>query len=922
MEHFSLKEMPKFKDSTEELDFLRAHIAKREKELKDQGKIENSQENATKDIISEYKEIPAEKIIHKDQLFKKERVEEIVLKLKPEKHDTVMEELLGLMLTNGIRNVLSVVEKMNSPHIDDDFHRLLIQYLKNGQAVKDLKEGTPLYKSLNMTLFEITLPPPQDEADKSKGFKEFIGAMEQFYAGMNSISEDTYNEKENYFTLEVALSSQSDSVVIYGAVPNRYISLFEKQVLAFYHDAKIHEVADDYNIFTDQGKAAGAYASFLERPVMPIKTYDNIDHDPMNTILNVFTKLKKEGEGAAIQLIVAPAGTKFINEFHKILDDVKDGISVKHAADNFYKFNKAFWKTSKNLIFGESKKEEEKKEKYMKGRRAVDEGASEKIGNKIKSSIMKANIRVIASAETEDRANAILKEIESSFNQFTEAASNSIVFEKLDGSDLRKLFHDFSYRTFASDKILPMNLKELSSVFHFPVGISGQGQLKEAKSGIAPAPVEIGDDGILLGINDYRGRETEIHMAREDRVRHMYVIGQTGTGKTNIMLNMITQDIKNGDGCCYIDPHGTDIQTILSRIPKERIDDVIYFDPAYTARPMGLNMLEFDPKYPEQKTFVVNELMGIFNKLFDMKAAGGPMFEQYFKNSAFLIMEDPESGCTLLEISRVLADKEFRDMKLSKCKNPIIKQFWIAAEQTTGEQSLANFVPYITSKFDNFISNDIMRPVVLQEKSVFNFRKIMDEKKILLVNLSKGRLGEMNANLIGLVLVGKIQMAALSRVDMFGQKMNDFYLYIDEFQNVTTDSIASILSEARKYRLSLNIAHQYISQLEEGIKNAVFGNVGSMAVFRVSSEDADFLEKRFLPTFKSADIMKLDNYNAYMSMLVKGQPTKPFNMHTLAPERGNPELVEPLKELSYLKFGRDREEIEAEIMAKYERQNG
>ncbi len=383
------------------------------------------------------------------------------------------------------------------------------------------------------------------------------------------------------------------------------------------------------------------------------------------------------------------------------------------------------------------------------------------------------------------------------------------------------------------------------------------------------------------------------------------------------MLNMITQDIRNGDGCCYIDPHGTDIQTILSRIPKERIDDVIYFDPAYTARPMGLNMLEYDPKYPEQKTFVVNEMMGIFNKLFDMKIGGGAMFEQYFRNSAFLVMEDPESGSTLLEITRVLADKEFRDMKLAKCKNPIIKQFWVSAEQTTGDQSLANFVPYISSKFDNFISNDIMRPVVLQQNSVFNFRKIMDEKKILLVNLSKGRLGDINANLIGLVLVGKIQMAALSRVDMFGKPINDFYLYIDEFQNVTTDSIASILSEARKYRLSLNIAHQYITQLEENIKNAVFGNVGSMAVFRVGTEDATFLEPKFKPIFSAQDITKLDNYNAYMSMLVNGQPTKPFNIKTLAPKEGNKEIVDSLKQLSYMKYGRDREEVEKEIMVRY-----
>lgn len=914
------KETPKFQTPEEELDYLRAHVAKREEELIKTGQVEGAKDNATRDVVGAYKDIPAEDLLHSKNIINKKEAEGIVLALKPESHDATMEELLGIVVTKGIRNALSVIGAMNNPHIEDDFHRILVQYIKTGQIITGLKEGTPLYKSLNMTLFEITLPPPTDEADKSKSFKEFIGAMEQFYAGMNSISEGKNNEKENYFTLEVALGSQSDEVVVYAAIPNKHLSLFEKQILAFYHNAKIHEVADDYNIFNTDGGSAGAYATLSERGVMPIKTYDNIEHDPMNTILNVFSKLKTSGEGAAIQIIIAPAGDKFINQFHMILDDVKDGVSVKHAADNFYKFSSAFKKVGKELLFGVKTKEPEGKnpDKYMKGRRAVDEGAAEKIGNKIKSTIMKANIRVIASAENKERAEAILKEIESSFNQFSESASNSFVFEQIHGSDLKELFHDYSYRSFSSDKVMPLNLKELASIFHFPIGIGSQPQLKEAKAGIAPAPLEMTQEGIILGINDYRGKQTEIHMTREDRMRHFYVIGQTGTGKTNIMLNMITQDIRNGDGCCYIDPHGTDIQTILSRIPKERIDDVIYFDPAYTARPMGLNMLEYDPKYPEQKTFVVNEMMGIFNKLFDMKIGGGAMFEQYFRNSAFLVMEDPESGSTLLEITRVLGDKEFRDMKLAKCKNPIIKQFWVSAEQTTGDQSLANFVPYISSKFDNFISNDIMRPVVLQQYSVFNFRKIMDEKKILLVNLSKGRLGDINANLIGLVLVGKIQMAALSRVDMFGKMMNDFYLYIDEFQNVTTESISSILSEARKYRLSLNIAHQYITQLEENIKNAVFGNVGSMAVFRVGTEDANFLEPKFKPQFTAQDITKLDNYNAYMSMLVRGQPTKPFNIKTLAPEKGNMDIVDSLKELSYVKYGRDRAEVEAEIMARYQ----
>jgi len=917
MENSLFNGAPKFKTPEEELDYLRAHVAKREEELMRAGHFERAQENAILDVVGEYKPVPKEMVVHKDNIITKKEEEGIVLKLKPEAHDNVMEELLGLVITKGVKNAMSVVEAMNDPHIDDDFHRILIQYLKNAGPSNDFKEGTPVYRSLHMTLFEITLPPGEDESEKQKSFKEFIGAMEQFYAGMQSISEGKNNERENYFTLEVALSVDTDAVVVYAAVPNKHVSLFEKQVLAFYHNAKIRESFDDYNVFNKAGAAVGAYALLSQKAVMPIKTYDNIEHDPMNTILNVFSQLKTEGEGAAIQLIIAPAGDKFINEFHIILDDIKDGYSVKYADDNFYKFSSAFAKVGKDLLFGvKQKSEEDSKEKNMKGRRAVDEGAAEKIGNKVKSTIMKASIRVIASGETKERAQAILREIESSFNQFSEAASNSIVFHEEEGSDLKKLFHDFSFRTFSNNKVMPLNLKELASLFHFPVGI-GSPQLKEAKSGIAPAPMEMGREGIILGVNSYRGKDTPIHMSREDRMRHFYVIGQTGTGKTNILLNMITQDIKNGDGVCYIDPHGTDIQTILSRIPKERIDDVIYFDPAYTARPMGLNMLEYDPKYPEQKTFVVNEMMGIFNKLFDMKVGGGAMFEQYFRNSAFLVMEDPDSGSTLLEITRVLADKEFRDMKLARCKNPIIKQFWVSAEQTTGDQSLANFVPYISSKFDNFISNDIMRPVVLQQNSVFNFRKIMDEKKILLVNLSKGRLGDINANLIGLVLVGKIQMAALSRVDMFGKPMNDFYLYIDEFQNITTDSIASILSEARKYRLSLNIAHQYISQLEDSIKNAVFGNVGSMAVFRVGTEDATFLEPKFKPNFTSNDISKLDNFNAYVSMLVKGQPTKPFNIHTLAPEKGNVEIVDSLKELSYIKYGRDREEVEAEIMSRY-----
>ncbi|OHB13175.1 MAG: hypothetical protein A3G99_00250 [Candidatus Zambryskibacteria bacterium RIFCSPLOWO2_12_FULL_39_23] len=431
----------------------------------------------------------------------------------------------------------------------------------------------------------------------------------------------------------------------------------------------------------------------------------------------------------------------------------------------------------------------------------------------------------------------------------------------------------------------------------------------------------MGKEGTLLGVNSYRNVETPIYMQDEDRLRHLYTIGQTGTGKSTLLKSMIIQDISRGNGVCFIDPHGSDVLDILSNIPENRFQDVIYFDPSYTERPMALNMLEYDRSHPEQKTFVVNELFSIFQKLYGkVPEALGPMFEQYFRNATMLVIEDPDTGCTLLDVSRVMTNKAFRQQKLSNCKNPIVVQFWTeVAEKAGGEASLANIVPYITSKFDVFLANDIMRPIIAQEKSSFDFRKIMDEKKILLVNLSKGRLGDINANLIGLILVGKILMAALSRVDAAGTNIPPFYLYIDEFQNITTNSIATILSEARKYKLSLNIAHQFIAQLEENIKDAVFGNVGSLAVFRVGAEDAEYLEKQFSPVFTAKDIMNIDNFNAYMKMLVGGKPVKAFNVRVSNSPKGNPEVVEKLKQLSYTTYGGDRQAIEGEILRKYKK---
>jgi hypothetical protein len=478
----------------------------------------------------------------------------------------------------------------------------------------------------------------------------------------------------------------------------------------------------------------------------------------------------------------------------------------------------------------------------------------------------------------------------------------------------------FSFREKGGKQSLPLNLDELATMIHFPAnGILGTPQFKQATARTAAAPNELPDTGTRLGRNRHRNAERPIHITPEDRLRHFYIIGQTGTGKTTLMKNMITQDINAGAGVCMIDPHGSDIDDVLAAVPESRMDDVIYFDPARYEQVMGLNMLEYDYTRPEQKTFVVNELFSIFQKLYAATPeAMGPMFEQYFRNATLLVMEDPESGNTLLDISRVLSDAQYRRYKLERATNPVVVQFWREiATKAGGQASLENVVPYIVSKFDVFTANDYLRPIIGQQESAFDFRQVMDEQKILLVNLSKGRLGYINANLIGMIIVGKILMAALSRVDDTAKSLPPFYLHMDEFQNISTDSISAILSEARKYKLGLTMAHQFMAQLEPSIKDAVFGNVGSIAAFRVGSEDATALEQQFAPTFTAHDLMQVPNREAYLRMLANGTPTRPFSIVTDPPVTIDPAQVAARIERSYARYGSPREVVEQTIQARY-----
>ena len=913
------------KTPEEELVFLREQLARKESEvaaMKSEsgsgGRESLHADHSSKEAIAEYADMNSGNVLHKDYILPDAKSEAIVLELAPEAHDSKIAELLGIMQTHGIKNALAIVEKMDDPHVQDDFERFLVQYIKAGFPVQGMNEKAPEFKALHMTLFEVTLPEKVPE-EKEGALKEVISSMEQFYSGMMSVDDE---DGTGYFAIELAVANHSDDFTFYVAVHDAKKSLFEKQMLAIFHNAKIIEKKDDYNIFNEEGATVASYARYAKDSIWPLKLYDEFDYDPLNSILNSFSKIRTHGEGAAIQMIFEPQGSKHSKRYKKTLDDInkgeKIGAAISKNSEGLFKYADKFFKSVASI--NESKEAKEKREaKKKEAAQNVDEIAVEAIKQKLSSPTIAVSLRVIASAENKAAADQILGDIESSFNQFENTNGNKLNFNHVSKGDLKGLLYDFSFRLFDDQRSFKANIKECTGLMHFPATvIKSAPHLKTAKAGSAPAPLELAREGVLLGVNRDRGTETKVFMAPDDRLRHFYVIGQTGTGKTTLLKNMIAQDIANGEGVCMIDPHGSDVQDILALIPKHRYEDVIYFDPSYTARPMALNMLEYDRRYPEQKTFVVNEMLSIFNKLFDMKTAGGPMFEQYFRNAVLLVMEDPESGNTLLDVSRVLSNKPYRELKISKCKNPIVIQFWKeVAEKAGGEASLANIVPYITSKFDVFLSNDIMRPIISQESSSINFREIMDSKKILLVNLSKGRLGDINANLIGLILVGKILMAALSRVDSIGKNLPAFYLYIDEFQNITTDSISTILSEARKYKLSLNVAHQFIAQLEEGIRDSVFGNVGSIAAFRVGAEDAEYLEKQFSPVFTAKDLMSVDNRNAYLKMLANGRPVKPFNIETIAPPQGNKAVVDAIKELSYLKFGRERGQVEEEVMKKY-----
>lgn len=773
-------------------------------------------------------------------------------------------------------------------------------------------------RSFDMAVMLVTVP--KESAEKGEAgmqeknlqqIREDIGVAEGLFESIGGMKAERgivawLVGRTDAVSFEIV--AKDGQVSFYVSAPKRMRDFIEQQIHSQYPLAQIEDV-EDYNIFVPQGVVQGARLRLKRQGFFPINSFRKLETDPLDGLTNALSKVEK-GEGAAIQFLVRSAKKEWRKRGVKVASLMQQGRNLKSALAG-----SSAW----GQIFGGGAKPKPKKDGSPAQEYRLTPLETEMvkaIEEKVARLGLDVNVNILVSARDPNHVRTHLDNIVGAFNPYNSPQyGNSFVRAPV---RIGRLVDDFVFRQFAEKHGSVMTGTELASLWHMPLPSTETPNIRWLMARKAPPPANLPKEGLLLGRVIYRGIEYPVRIKQQDRRRHMYVIGKSGSGKSEFIKAMVKQDIEAGRGVCVIDPHGDLAQDCLKFVPKERADDVIYFSPADAERPMGLNLLEYDERYPEQKTFVVNEMLKIFDKLYDLKSTGGPMFEQYMRNAMILVMDHPESGSTLLEIPRVLSDERFRAFKLSKCRTQVVKDFWLKeAQKAGGEASLANMVPYITSKLTPFITNDIVRPIIGQQKSAVNVRRAMDGQKILLLDLSKGKLGDLNAYLIGMVLVGKILMAALSRTDMSAEERKDFYLYIDEFQNFITDSIATILSEARKYGLDLVIAHQYIGQIsakgDTTIRDAVFGNVGTMVAFRVGAEDAEFLAKEFKPVFGPFDLINCEAYTANTKLLIDNTASRPFNMAMYPPPKGESRIVEAVKQLSRLKYGRDRDIVEAEI---------
>lgn len=767
-------------------------------------------------------------------------------------------------------------------------------------------------RGLSMVPMLIHLPPASEDTelngrDVRDLVDENISKAQIIYNIISSTIEQSFKNHFNgqrHFAFEIV--GQKGFVYLYAAVPADYINIMQQAIVSAYPTARL-EIAREYNIFSPVGGMSaviGGQLNLKDKFGYPIATYQDLKRDAFQSILNALSGMENE-DGVAIQILFRPADKAWRKEASDLASAKRKGSDNTSAVGSLAKdFFTALNKPP------DTKDSPEKPKEIS----SLEQSIIDSIEDKTRYPGFEVAIRVIASSNVSQRSQATINNIVASFSLFDAPGKNGFKYDS--AHDPSELVTNFLLRAFPLHKKRNiLNAVELATIFHFPDQRNiPTSQLERQESKQVDAPRNMSESGLLLGFNVFRGVKKPVRIGLTDRQRHMYVVGQTGTGKSTFLENLALQDMLRGDGFAFVDPHGDTAEKLLAMVPKERTEDVIYFCPSDMAYPMGLNLFEFHTA--DQKDFIIQEVLNMLYKLYDPQHQGimGPRYESLFRNAALTVMADP-AGSTFVDIPKLFRDPQYVKQKLPYVKDPNVIEFWEKEmPQSQRSNEFGEVVSWFVSKFGAFLSNEMMRNIIGQTKSSFDLRDIMDNKKILLVNLSKGRTGELNSKLLGMVFVMKFQAAAMSRSNVPESERQDFALYVDEFQNFSTDSFATIMSEARKYHLNLIVANQFTTQLTEEIRDAVFGNIGTIVSFRIGQNDVESLGRYFQPQFDGDDLLRVPNANTIVRTLVNGVPTQPFSMATLPP-LGDPNqgLADALKQLSAAKYGKPRAVVEKEI---------
>lgn len=780
-------------------------------------------------------------------------------------------------------------------------------------------------RGLKMVPMLIHLPPSTDDIqgggrDERDVTNEALSQAQVMYSIISSTLVKGFKAKvygQRHISFEIIAT---DGLIRYYAVVPAVITETVKQaVISAYPSARLEEIEQESifakDVTTDQ--VAGGEMKLKKDFVYPISTYEDTQRDASLAILNAMS-VTREGEGLALQMLFRPTDGGWTNVSAERVQNIRDGKENKKAGAKVANGIGSVLKTFIQAFYRSPDDINKTEEKASLSNLQQEEIAA--IESKTKYPGFETLVRVVASSQVKERSEAMLSGVVAAFSQFDSANYNGFQYDAL--KDARKLTVDFMFRIFPQGtKENILNSVELASIFHLPAqNAIPTSQVQRQATKQVDGPAKLVTDGVLLGENVFRGNKKEIRLSEKDRRRHTYVIGATGMGKSVLLTNIAYQDMVAGRGFAFIDPHGDAAELLLSKVPENRIDDVIYFEPADMEHPIGMNMFEFQTE--DQKDFIVQEGISMLQSLFDPNNQGyfGPRGQHMFRNAALLLMADP-NGATFIDIPQCFTDPEFVKSKLKYVKDKAVYDYWTKEFPASQKSNDAGeVITWFASKWGPFLSNTIMRNILGQAKSGFNIREMMDQKKIFLVNLSKGKLGDINANLLGMILVMKFQQAAMSRADIPEDERKDFCLFVDEFQNFATDSFESILSEARKYRLNLLLANQFMTQLTDKIREAVLGNCGTILCGRVGVTDAELMEKAFSPVFNAEDLHKQGNYQAIATVMMFDLPSAPFTMSLLPPMgEANPELLASMKTYVAAKYGRDRAEVEQEIKERWNR---